>query len=71
MVSGTSTVPAFPVFGTTVYIVDDDGRGVTVSDTNLTVNEGSSETYTVVLRFEADRRCDECCRGKRDSGTRT
>ena len=48
-VSGTTTVPAFTVIGTAVYILDDDGRGVTVSDSSLTVNEGSSETYTVVL----------------------
>ena len=48
-VSGTSTVSAFTVTGTTVNIVDDDGRGVAVSDSSLTVNEGSSDTYTVVL----------------------
>ena len=48
-VSGTTTVPAFTVIGTAVYILDDDDRGVTVSDSSLTVNEGSSETYTVVL----------------------
>ena len=48
-VSGTSTVSAFTVTGTAVNIVDDDGRGVAVSDSSLTVNERSSETYTVVL----------------------
>ena len=48
-VSGTSTVPAFSVIGTAVNILDDDFRGVTVSDSSLTVKEGSSETYTVVL----------------------
>ena len=48
-VSGTSTVPTFSVIGTAVNILDDDDRGVTVSDSSLTVKEGSSETYTVVL----------------------
>ena len=51
-VSGTSTVPAFSVIGTAVNILDDDDRGVTVSDSSLTVKEGSSETYTVVLDSE-------------------
>ena len=49
-VSGTSTVSALSsVIGTAVNILDDDDRGVTVSDSSLTVKEGSSETYTVVL----------------------
>ena len=48
-VSGTSTVATFSVIGTAVNILDDDDRGVTVSDSSLTVKEGSSETYTVVL----------------------
>ena len=48
-VSGTTTVATFTVTGTAVNILDDDDRGVTVSDASLTVNEGSSETYTVVL----------------------
>ena len=51
-VSGTSTVSAFSVIGTAVNILDDDDRGVTVSDSSLTVKEGSSETYTVVLDSE-------------------
>ena len=33
----------------TVSITDDDGAGVTVSETVLNVGEGSSETYTIVL----------------------
>ena len=48
-VSGTSTVPALTVTGTAVYILDDDVRGVTVSDSSLTVEEGTGLTYTVVL----------------------
>ena len=51
-VSGTSTVPTFSVIGTAVNILDDDDRGVTVSDSSLTVKEGTSETYTVVLDSE-------------------
>ena len=34
---------------TTVNITDDDGAGVTVSDSSLTITEGSSGTYTIVL----------------------
>ena len=34
---------------TTIDINDDDGASVKVSQTSLTINEGSSETYTVVL----------------------
>ena len=34
---------------TTVNITDDDGAGVTVSDNSLTIAEGSSGTYTIVL----------------------
>ena len=48
-VSGTTTVATFTVTGTAVNIVDDDLRGVRVSDASLTVNEGSTDTYTVVL----------------------
>ena len=33
----------------TVNITDDDGVGVTVSETSLTIGEGSSGTYTIVL----------------------
>ena len=34
---------------TTVNITDDDGAGVSVSDSSLTIAEGSSGTYTIVL----------------------
>ena len=34
---------------TTVSITDDDTAGVTVSDTSLDIDEGDSDTYTVVL----------------------
>ena len=37
---------------TTITIRDDDTRGVTVSDTELNVAEGGSESYTVVLESE-------------------
>ena len=37
------------VSGTVVNINDDDSRGVTVSKSSLTVNEGGTGTYTVVL----------------------
>ena len=49
VVSGITTVLDFSVIGTAVSILDDDDRGVRVSDSSLTVNEGLSETYTVVL----------------------
>ena len=48
-VTGTATVTAFTVTGTVVNILDDDFRGVTVSKSSLTVNEGGTGTYTVVL----------------------
>ena len=34
---------------TTVSITDDDDAGVSVSDASLTIGEGSSDTYTIVL----------------------
>ena len=37
---------------TTVHLADDDERGVTVSDTDLTVPEDGSASYTVVLDSE-------------------
>ena len=37
---------------TTVSITDDDTAGVTVSDTSLDVDEGDSDTYTVVLNSQ-------------------
>ena len=36
----------------TVTVTDNDTRGVTVSRTSLTVNEGGMNTYTVVLKTE-------------------
>ena len=57
-VSGTSTVATFSVIGTAVNILDDDDRGVTVSDLSLTVKEGSSEHLHGGAGFEADRRCE-------------
>ena len=50
------TLPAGVTEGTpdtaTVAIEDDDTRGVTVSETKLTVDEGGSDDYTVVLTSE-------------------
>ena len=73
-VSGTSTVATFSVIGTAVNILDDDDRGVTVSDSSLTVKEGNSETYTVVLdsRPTGDVTCDavENERGRGRDGER-
>ena len=37
---------------TTVTITDDDIAGVTISETELTIEEGGSDTYTVVLDSE-------------------
>ena len=48
-VTGTTTVTGLTVSGTVVNINDDDSRGVTVSKSSLTVNEGGTGTYTVVL----------------------
>ena len=48
-VTGSTTVAELTVSGTTVTITDDDTRGVTVSKSALTVPEGSTGTYTVVL----------------------
>ena len=48
-VAGTTTVTGFTVTGTAVNILDDDFRGVTVSISSLTVDEGGTGTYTVVL----------------------
>ena len=46
-VSGYGTVSTAPAVSVTV--TDNDTRGVTVTPTSLTVNEGGSGTYTVVL----------------------
>ena len=47
--SGTPVVDALPVTGATVTIVDDDSRGVEVSTTALTVEEGGQASYTIRL----------------------
>ena len=49
-VSGTA--PGLKVSGTSVTILDDDARGVTLSTSAVNVAEGSSATYTVVLDSE-------------------
>ena len=46
------TVEGLTVTGTTLAIVDDDSRGVEVAPTRVTVAEGDSSTYTVVLLSE-------------------
>ena len=48
-VSGTTGDEDLAVIGTGVTILDDDERGVLVNPTLLTVSEGDSATYTVVL----------------------
>ena len=54
MVSGTTRPSGLTVKAAELTIRDDDTRGVTVSPTELTVIEGSSDTftYTVVLKSE-------------------
>ena len=51
-ITGTSQDAGFEVIGTTVAITDNDERGVTVSPTDMTLAEGASATYTVVLDTE-------------------
>ncbi|MCY4482332.1 MAG: hypothetical protein OXC12_05590, partial [Spirochaetaceae bacterium] len=46
------TVSGFAVTAATVTITDDDTRGIAVSPATLTLNEGSSASYTVVLNSE-------------------
>ena len=50
---GFGTLPVGVSEGATkeavVSIADDDGAGVTVAPTSLSVGEGGSDTYTVVL----------------------
>ena len=48
-ITGASGIEDFEVTGTTLVIADDDERGVRVSVAALTVPEGLSSTYTVVL----------------------
>ncbi len=50
--SVTGATTGLTVTGTTVTITDDEARGVTVSATTLSVPEGSTATYTVVLTSE-------------------
>ena len=51
-ITGTSQDAGFEVIGTTLAITDNDERGVTVSPTDMTLAEGASATYTVVLDTE-------------------
>ena len=51
-ITGTSQVAGFEVIGTTLVIADNDERGVTVSPSDLSLSEGASATYTVVLDTE-------------------
>ena len=51
-ITGTSQDAGFEVIGTTLAITDNDERGVTVSPTDLTLAEGATATYTVVLDTE-------------------
>ena len=44
-----ATATGLAVTGTTIVIVDNDDRGVTASLAVMTVNEGGTNTYTVVL----------------------
>ena len=48
-VSGTTKATGLGITSTQVTITDDDDRGVTVTPTTLKIDEGGSETYTVVL----------------------
>ena len=47
--STDSDYNAFATAGVTVNVTDDDTAGVTISENILTIDEGSSATYTVVL----------------------
>ena len=51
-VSGTTAATGLVVTTTSVTITDDDTDGVTVSPTAVTVTEGGTVTYTVVLDTE-------------------
>ncbi len=48
------TIPPFGVKTTVVTIVDDDTAGVTVSPTSMTVTEGATKTYTLVLTSQPE-----------------
>ncbi len=51
-VTGTTTETDLSITGTTATIVEDDERGVTVSTPTLTVPEGGTAIYTVVLQSQ-------------------
>ena len=51
-ITGTTEAVGFAASGTTLSITDNDERGVTVSPSDLSVSEGASATYTVVLDTE-------------------
>ncbi len=51
-ITGATEVAGLEVIGTTLVITDNDERGVTVSPAALTLSEGESATYTVVLDTE-------------------
>ena len=48
-VSGSDEYTGIAVASVNVAVTDDDTAGVTVSETDLSINEGESATYTVVL----------------------
>ena len=48
-VSGAGEYAGIAVASVAVAVTDDDGAGVTVSETSLSLEEGGSATYTVVL----------------------
>ena len=48
-VSGSDEYTGIAVAPVNVAVTDDDTAGVTVSETDLSINEGESATYTVVL----------------------
>ena len=51
-VGGNTTAQGLTIAGDEVTITDDDERGVAVSRSSLTVSEGSTGSYTVVLRSQ-------------------
>ncbi len=51
-VSGSTSAPGLTVSATTITLGDDDDRGIDVSPGTLTLSEGGSANYTVVLTSE-------------------
>ena len=51
-ISGSTTAAGLTVTGTTITVIDDDERGVSIKPTSLSVPEGGSSTYSVVLISE-------------------